>query len=594
MFARTSILVSVILFCLLQIIFPITTRAQIYDQNINRSNYIFNFANNTTWPNEKNLDVFKIATYQINPALHQRIIKLARVKRLKGLPVVVYTVSTLEGLAGKQLVVTGRNLDIKSEEVLDLLKGNPTLWISQGSLMDFMINMFLIEGTLNYQINIANIIPQGLKVNDDMLKYAISDPRNRKEMLRKAEGSLVKERQKVANRDALLIQHQKELDRQQKLFNDYDDSIRIKTREIEKITEQLETGKALVADEKRNLIELRLENEEKKNIILEKQKVLLGNLRQLKNLTLEIAEQRKILAEQERKIQRQKEELLYKEEKIADSTGQIKNQRYIILLISLLLVIILFLGIFSYRSLNKTKLLTEELHLSNLDLEEKVIVRTSALQEALEEKEIMLREIHHRVKNNLSVVVSMIKMQRRGTKDNEIKKVLFDTQSRIMAMSSIHEKLYKSDSLAIIDLQEYFNSLTNTLLRTYTLSKNIKLDIAVDEGLDLDISKIIPLGLIMNELVTNSLKYAFNETESPKIIVRLRKEEDECAFSYHDNGKGLPKGFDWEKAESLGLILINSLVQQLKGKIYQMEIMGLGFQIMFSQELRSKETVQSL
>ncbi|HVN66565.1 MAG TPA: PAS domain S-box protein [Methanomicrobiales archaeon] len=201
------------------------------------------------------------------------------------------------------------------------------------------------------------------------------------------------------------------------------------------------------------------------------------------------------------------------------------------------------------------------------------------IRASLEEKENLLREIHHRVKNNMQVVSALLVLQSKKTKDRKILEMFRDSEHRIKTMALIHEKLYQSRSFGTIDLAEYLTRLIQYLFRSYEeLSAGVTLDMDVrDVSLDLDTA--LPVSLIINELVSNSLKYAFPGGKGGKICIRARGEEGQgFVLEIRDSGVGLPRGFDLGKAETLGLHLVRGLaVDQLGGSIEQGTGKGTSF-----------------
>jgi PAS domain S-box-containing protein len=186
------------------------------------------------------------------------------------------------------------------------------------------------------------------------------------------------------------------------------------------------------------------------------------------------------------------------------------------------------------------------------------------IQASLREKEVLLKEIHHRVKNNLQVISSLLKMQSRSITDPEILEIFQESQSRIHSMALIHEKLYQSADLARINCAEYIQNLTSHLYRCYGMTpRHIQLEVKVPQ-ISLSLDAALPCGLIINELVSNALKYAFPDKRSGKIYIELEVNADNCyILKVSDNGIGLPPNIDWENTRSLGLRLVRTLSQQL-------------------------------
>jgi PAS domain S-box-containing protein len=189
------------------------------------------------------------------------------------------------------------------------------------------------------------------------------------------------------------------------------------------------------------------------------------------------------------------------------------------------------------------------------------------LKQSLREKEALLQEIHHRVKNNLQVICSLLNLQSGSTTDPESFQMLRESQDRVRSMALIHEKLYRSQDLAKVNFGSYLRDLTNHLMRSYrTESNGIQLKITADD-VPLSIDKAVPCGLITNELISNALKHAFPAGPNGEIHVSLRSEPDQrLVLSIADNGVGLPADYDVDSAETLGLQLIQVLAGQIDGK----------------------------
>jgi PAS domain S-box-containing protein len=205
------------------------------------------------------------------------------------------------------------------------------------------------------------------------------------------------------------------------------------------------------------------------------------------------------------------------------------------------------------------------------------------LEKSLHEKEILLKEIHHRVKNNLMIISSLLNLQSDYIKDEESKNIFKESQNRARSMALIHERLYQSIDLKRMDFGDYIRSLSTELLHTYEVDPGlIKLKINV-EDIFLDINTAIPLGLIVNELVTNSLKHAFPEGNSGEINVDFHPIDDYYEFTVKDNGVGFPEDIDYQNTESLGLQIVTSLTDQIDGEITLDRNNGTKFKITFKE-----------
>jgi len=191
----------------------------------------------------------------------------------------------------------------------------------------------------------------------------------------------------------------------------------------------------------------------------------------------------------------------------------------------------------------------------------------AALRATLSEKTVLLKEVHHRVKNNLQIVSSLLSLQAMRCEEERMAAPLQDSQSRIRAMAMVHEKLYRSPDLARIDLSSYLSELTNFLIQTFcppTLRVTPEIDC---EDFHLTVESAIPCGLIINELVTNALKHAFKGRSTGALRLRVRQEPDETLIEVRDDGVGLPPGLDLNNPPSLGLQLILNLARQLGGGV---------------------------
>ncbi len=214
------------------------------------------------------------------------------------------------------------------------------------------------------------------------------------------------------------------------------------------------------------------------------------------------------------------------------------------------------------------------------DINEKKLA-SEKLREALSEKDILLKEVHHRVKNNFQVISSLLKLQSRKVSDVSMKSILEESQSRIILMANIHEMLYRSQNLSHIDFGENVRELARRLVDLYGgYTRNVKFNVD-SNGIDLTVDKAIPCSLIINELVSNSFKYAFDSWENAQIDISLVKDRGEYTLIVRDNGIGFPSGFDHTKTESLGLLIVNTLAAQIDAEITSYNDGGAVYRIKF-------------
>jgi len=205
------------------------------------------------------------------------------------------------------------------------------------------------------------------------------------------------------------------------------------------------------------------------------------------------------------------------------------------------------------------------------------------LEKQNEQKSALLKEIHHRVKNNLQIVNSLLRIQSHQIQDKRVVKLFEESQDRVISMALLHEKMYKSNDLSHIDAREHFTLLSKDLIKTYQVDKTIELDLKVDE-LDIEMKTLVPLGLIINEMITNSLKYAFQNKDSGVVIVHIKHLKGEnYELLIGDNGIGFPNELNWKEEGSLGLTLIRTFTEQLDGTIERLKVPGTLFKIVFKK-----------
>jgi len=206
------------------------------------------------------------------------------------------------------------------------------------------------------------------------------------------------------------------------------------------------------------------------------------------------------------------------------------------------------------------------------------------IKASLAEKEVLLQEIHHRVKNNLQVISSLLKLQSRYIQDNRVIEMLKESQNRVRSMALVHEQLYQSKDLSNIDFAEYIQNLAHNLFQAYEVNAaGIKLETNIARC-ELNVDTAVPCGLIINELVTNSLKYAFLGKTEGKINIDFNLNNNGVwVLVVSDTGVGFPKDLDYRNARTLGLRLVGALVRQIRGNITLVEGVGTVFQIAFPQ-----------
>jgi two-component sensor histidine kinase len=267
----------------------------------------------------------------------------------------------------------------------------------------------------------------------------------------------------------------------------------------------------------------------------------------------------------------QKRELLFQH--ASEIQGQ--QTRQLILVFILIILFLAIVSVFYYARRRKAQSLI-------LDSKNKLI------EQSLHEKELLLKEIHHRVKNNFQTISSLLDLQSKGLIDEQAKHNIKEGQSRIQSMAMIHQKLYQNKDLSVVDMQDYIAQLSQQIASTHG---HDRLDISVDANdCWLDIDTAIPLGLILNELITNACKYAFKPGENGKLEISLKKiEKGVYQLIHQDSGKGLAPDIDLTTIKSLGLRLVQRLTRQLQGTFNYSQNNACRFEIVFKdREARKK------
>ena len=216
-----------------------------------------------------------------------------------------------------------------------------------------------------------------------------------------------------------------------------------------------------------------------------------------------------------------------------------------------------------------------------VSLQSTVKSKTEDLEQSLKEKDILLKEIHHRVKNNLAIMSGLFELQLDTAEHEATKKTLRDSQSRLKSMALVHDKLYKTKNLAEIEMQNYINEMGQSLHDTLeSPGQNIEMSYDIDD-VKLNIDQAIPCGLLINELVVNAFKHAFNGREQGQIHIRLKEKTGNIELYISDDGRGIPDDFDINQSTSLGMMLIETFRQELGASIEMSNNNGTSFTFTF-------------
>lgn len=254
------------------------------------------------------------------------------------------------------------------------------------------------------------------------------------------------------------------------------------------------------------------------------------------------------------------------------STSSVIVNVLIGIIVLLLIVFAVYFGYFRNRELSRQR---------NI-LEQKVNVRANEISKQNEEKELLLQEIHHRVKNNLQIINSLMNLQMQSVEDEQVQEAFNEARNRIRSMALIHEKIYETRSYVAVKMKDYVRELVNNLVQTYSIKDNVRIYMNVDDDIKLKMERVVPVGLIINEAISNSLKYAFPEDQPGMITIEFKLEKEGYSMHLGDDGKGLPDGFDHETDGTMGVELIHMLTEQLNGEIRMENDNGLHYYITFS------------
>ena len=258
----------------------------------------------------------------------------------------------------------------------------------------------------------------------------------------------------------------------------------------------------------------------------------------------------------------------------------IKNkQKNILIFFALVLLLLLMLSLFNSYKLKKSR---KEVREKNKE----ITLKNEQVKIALSEKNVLLKEVHHRVKNNLQVISGLLELQNISVTDESVKLALKEGQNRIQSVALVHKMMYQSENVSKVNMQKYLEELLQVLELSYSNpQKNIQTVISAI-GIDFDVTLAVPISLIVNEAVCNAYKHAFDNKKSGNIGVRIVKENEATyILTIKDDGVGLPEGFDIKQLKSIGFDLIHGLARQLKGKLVVNSVTGTEIKITFSKAI---------
>jgi two-component sensor histidine kinase len=304
-------------------------------------------------------------------------------------------------------------------------------------------------------------------------------------------------------------------------------------------------------------------NEKEKNLLLmhvkeeqrQQELTLLNKENQLQQLSLKEEEQKLLLEKTENEKAKQQMALLNKDNEVkAISIKENKKRNWLYALCLGLLTIVASSIFVLYRNKQKAGSLLQE--------------KNTIIQKSLEEKEVLLKEIHHRVKNNLQVVSSLLNLQSRNISDPKALAAIKEGRDRVKSMALIHQNLYNDDNLTGVDMKDYIEKLIQALFSSYNIQEgSVSLQTDIDK-LNLDVDTVVPIGLILTELISNALKYAFTDVQqNGELFIKLKQQKGNLLLQVKDNGKGLPQDWSYENTTSLGYQLIRSFAAKMKATL---------------------------
>lgn len=291
------------------------------------------------------------------------------------------------------------------------------------------------------------------------------------------------------------------------------------------------------------------------NLQRQQQISLLNKNNELKDLSLKEREQSLLLSQSQNKTAAQQLSLLQKDNEVKALTIKEKQRTNLLFVLGFVLACIVAASVFLlfYNKQKAAKILEE---------------KNAIISKSLADKEVLLKEIHHRVKNNLQVVSSLLNLQSRTISDATALAAIKEGRDRVKSMALLHQNLYQDDNLTGVDVKNYIELLTQSLFNSYNINKDA-IALSTDiQNIQLDVDTVIPIGLIVNELISNALKYAFTETEKGLIEISLVQSTNQLLLEVKDNGKGMPIDWNYNNVSaSLGYQLIKSFVQKMKGEL---------------------------
>jgi len=560
------------------LLFPFIGISQDYSMGQVKSAFIYNFGQEVKWNNSAISNTFQIGFIGNDKGMYESLLVMSRLKRIKGKPIKIVQFKSINEIKFTNILFVSKELNTNLNTINRKIDGQQTLLVTDRCTDKKQIMINFIETKENnvlFQINKIPFIQKKMSYSNQILVLG-GEEIDIARLYLEYEKEIISQNEKLRNRQKLLEKNlrniakaKKEIELLKTKVELFESRLKIQEDTIRSQFEQIKIYNEQIEKEQEQLEALQ------DSLILDKEEFKL-NKQKATQLEIKISEseaflkiQDSLIDSKQEVIDEQKVDLSSKEDVISDQ----KRFLYFSLLIILLIAILSFVIYRSSRANKRSaRLLTEK----NIEIKKK----NEELVNKNEEKTAMMKEIHHRVKNNLQVVNSLLKFQSREIEDDRILAMFKEAQNRVLSMALLHEKMYRSDNLQYIDVQEHITLLVEDLLKTYAVGKKIKLDIIIEE-VEIGIRTLVPLGLIINEMISNTLKYAFKNKDEGKITVRIKSLESvKYEMIIGDDGIGLKQE---NKPTGMGTKLIQIFTKQLNGTLEQLDQPGTVFKLIFER-----------
>jgi two-component sensor histidine kinase len=615
--------------------------AQDNQANNMKARITYKFAQNVEWPGENELAEFTFGVLTDTEAIAKAFTDRLSKGKIKNKPIRIKRFFRIADITGVQVLYVDPFFSLKIQTIAKELESKPILIVSNqaSDKRSVMINFHNDNNLLKFEINKANILNASLKIGPSLILLGGTEI-DVAHLYKDTQQSLNLEREKVREQQLELSNMRKEIDLKKAEIEQQQQLIATQKGEIDRQSIEITAQKTEILDQKNTLSNLNDNVLNQQKLLAEKiellralvakisthESVVKKQESQIRARTNQLMAVSKELDEQQDRIKEQKQVL-------SQQNTRLKIQQNLIYVFIAFLVLIIALAFVIYKT-QRIRYLNRELERKVLErtdeieqqkqeievqrdnlnqmnweisqqnqlLERKVDERTQELQasneelnasfddlvrsneqvkNSLQEKEVLLAEVHHRVKNNLAVISGLLQMQIFSTDNPSLHRLLRESQSRIKSMALIHEKLYQTSTFAQIEFGGYIRDLIHEIQISYP-EKAGSVDINLQlKPISLELNNAIPCGLLLNELLSNAYKHAFVGQEHGQIDIRFGEEEGQYMLVVCDNGIGLSPGINWQQSPTMGMTLIVTLVKQLKGQMEFVTNNGLTFILRF-------------